>query len=172
MRGLVVGRSVRLLSCVDVIDGAQQCSVSQMISVISMAYKIRLHGRRGKKTAESFSREKLRQAPQNEGREILYDPGWYVHKSDVQNKWNDNTHTYTHAGPDCAVMCNLMIKHAQTHTQALLLRRVRVFVLVVLRGLLCQVIEVFTESGLHLLHYIILYNTLSETKIILLTRFY
>ena len=24
------------------------------------------------------------------------DPGWYVHKSDIQNKWDDNTHTHTH----------------------------------------------------------------------------
>ena len=46
--------------------------------------------------AESFSREKLRQAPQKRGREILCDPGWYVHNPDVQNKWDDNTHTHTH----------------------------------------------------------------------------
>ena len=37
-------------------------------------HKIRLHGRRGKGMAESFSRAKLRQAPQKEGgREILCD---------------------------------------------------------------------------------------------------
>ena len=24
---------------------------------------------------------------------LLCGPGWYVHKLDVQNKWNDNTHT-------------------------------------------------------------------------------
>ena len=24
---------------------------------------------------------------------LLCDPGWCVHKSDVQNKWDDNTHT-------------------------------------------------------------------------------
>ena len=35
--------------------------------------KIRLHGRRGKGTAESFSREKLREALQKEGGEILCD---------------------------------------------------------------------------------------------------
>ena len=41
-------------------------------------FKIRLHGRRGKGTAESFSREKLSQAPQKEGGEILCDlpPVW------------------------------------------------------------------------------------------------
>ena len=45
---------------------------------------IQFHGRRGKGTAESFSRQKLRQAPQKESGEILCDPGWCVHKSDVQ----------------------------------------------------------------------------------------
>ena len=25
---------------------------------------------------------------------LLYDPGWYVHKSYVQNKWDDNTYTH------------------------------------------------------------------------------
>ena len=45
-------------------------------------YKIRLHVRRGKGTTESFLREKLRQAPQKKGGEILCDlppicdPGW------------------------------------------------------------------------------------------------
>ena len=27
---------------------------------------------------------------------LLCDPGWYVHKPDVQNKWDDNTHTHTY----------------------------------------------------------------------------
>ena len=36
-----------------------------------IVHKVRLHGRRGKGKAESFSREKLRQAPQKEGGEIL-----------------------------------------------------------------------------------------------------
>ena len=54
-----------------------------------------LHGQRGKGKTESFSREKLRQARQKEGEEILCDPGWYVHKPDVQNKWDyNNTHTH------------------------------------------------------------------------------
>ena len=26
---------------------------------------------------------------------LLYGPGWCVHKSDVQNKWDDNTHVHT-----------------------------------------------------------------------------
>ena len=26
---------------------------------------------------------------------LLCDPDWYVQKPDVQNKWDDNTHTYT-----------------------------------------------------------------------------
>ena len=34
---------------------------------------------------------KFREAPQKEGGEILCDPGWCVHKSDVQNKWDDKT---------------------------------------------------------------------------------
>ena len=25
---------------------------------------------------------------------LLCDPYWYVHKPDVQNKWDDNTHTH------------------------------------------------------------------------------
>ena len=43
--------------------------------------------------AESFSREKSRQAPQKEGGKILCGPGWCVYKSDVQNKWDYNTNT-------------------------------------------------------------------------------
>ena len=46
--------------------------------------------------AKSFSQEKSRQAPQKEGGEILRDPGWYVHKPDDQNKWDDNTMYNTH----------------------------------------------------------------------------
>ena len=42
-------------------------------SIVSTVHKLRLHGRRGKGMAEFFSREKLRQAPQNEGEEILCD---------------------------------------------------------------------------------------------------
>ena len=40
-------------------------------TIKSLEQKIRLHGRRGEGTPESFSREKLRQAPQKEGGEIL-----------------------------------------------------------------------------------------------------
>ena len=36
-------------------------------TISSWVHEIRLHGRLGKETAESFSREKLRQAPQKEG---------------------------------------------------------------------------------------------------------
>ena len=43
-------------------------------TIKSLVDKIRLHGRRGEGMAESFSREKLRHAPQKEGgREILCD---------------------------------------------------------------------------------------------------
>ena len=40
-------------------------------TIKSLVHKIRLYGRRGKGMAESFSREKLRQAPQKEG-------GWKI----------------------------------------------------------------------------------------------
>ena len=36
-------------------------------TITSLVHNIRLHGRRGKGMAESFSREKLRHAPQKEG---------------------------------------------------------------------------------------------------------
>ena len=36
-------------------------------TIKSLVHKIRLHSRRGKEMAESFSREKLRHAPQKEG---------------------------------------------------------------------------------------------------------
>ena len=36
-------------------------------TIKSLVHEIRLHGRRGKGTAESFSREKIRHAPQKEG---------------------------------------------------------------------------------------------------------
>ena len=39
----------------------------RMVFYTSLVHKIRLHGRRGKGMAESFSREKLRHAPQKEG---------------------------------------------------------------------------------------------------------
>ena len=42
-------------------------------TISSLVHKSRLQGRRGKGTAESFSSEKLRQAPQKEGGEILRD---------------------------------------------------------------------------------------------------
>ena len=46
-------------------------------TIKSLEHKIRLHGRRGKGMAESFSREKLRHAPQKKGgREILFPPVW------------------------------------------------------------------------------------------------
>ena len=36
--------------------------------------------------------------PQKEGGEILCDPGWCVHKSDVQNKEDDKTHSRGRSG--------------------------------------------------------------------------
>ena len=72
--------------------------------------------------AESFSREKSRQAPQKEGEEILLlcDPGWYVHKPDVQNKWDDNTHTLdTHTHSSTVVIGSTVYK---VHTSGWSLR--------------------------------------------------
>ena len=48
--------------------------------------------------AESFSREKMRQASQKEGDNsyvtfLLCDPGWYVYKPEVQNKWDKDIFT-------------------------------------------------------------------------------
>ena len=54
---------------------------------VGLIHKIRLHSRRGKGMAESFSREKLRHAPQKEMDEkscvtfLLCDPGWYVQRT-------------------------------------------------------------------------------------------
>ena len=67
---------------------------SDCCCVVIIGHKIRLYGRRGKDRAEFFSREKLSRVPQKEGGEILCDPGGCVHTSDVQNKWDDNTHTH------------------------------------------------------------------------------
>ena len=69
-------------------------------TINSLVHKIRLHGRRGKGMAESFSRQKSRHAPQKEGG--LKNPVWpssYVTpvgtSIDVQNGWEENTHTHT-----------------------------------------------------------------------------
>ena len=59
-------------------------------------------------------------------------PAGTFNELDVQNKWEENTHTLTHpwedqcechritrmAGPDCAVMCNLINMHTHTHAHA------------------------------------------------------
>ena len=42
-------------------------------TIDSLVHKIRHHGQRGKGTAESFSRKKLRQTPQKEGGEVVCD---------------------------------------------------------------------------------------------------
>ena len=67
-------------------------------TIKSLVHKIRLHGRRGKGMAESFSREKLRQAPQKEGGwKILWLTSSCVTPAgtsiEVQNEWEENTHT-------------------------------------------------------------------------------
>ena len=70
-------------------------------TIKSLVHKIRLHGRRGKGMAESFSREKLRYAPQKEGGwEILCDLPlvWprLVCPTNLMSRMNGKkTHTHT-----------------------------------------------------------------------------
>ena len=70
-------------------------------TIKSLVHKIRLHSRRGKGMAESFSREKLRHAPQKEGgSEILCDlpPVWprLVRPTNLMSRMNGKkTHTHT-----------------------------------------------------------------------------
>ena len=69
-------------------------------TIKSLVHKIRLHSRRGKGMAESFSREKLRHAPQKEGGwEILCDlpPVWprLVRPTNLMSRMNGKkTHTH------------------------------------------------------------------------------
>ena len=62
----------------------------------SLIHKIRFHGRRGKGMAESFSREKLRQAPERWMENPVL-PSSCVTPActpiEVQNEWEENTHT-------------------------------------------------------------------------------
>ena len=60
-------------------------------TIKSLVHKIRLHDRRGKGMAESFSREKLRQAPQKGGWKILLPSSCVTPAGtsiEVQNKWS------------------------------------------------------------------------------------
>ena len=52
-------------------DGLELKMPNGWRTIKSLVYKIRLHGRREKGTAESFSRQKLRHAPQKQDGEIL-----------------------------------------------------------------------------------------------------
>ena len=73
----------------------------------SLVHKIRLHGRRGKGRAESFSREKLRHAPQKEGGwEILSDlppvSPRLLRPMNLMSRMNGkktHTHTYINSWP-------------------------------------------------------------------------
>ena len=79
---------------------AQQVENDQFVSTQNSIYLTVLK-RRGTGMAKSFSKEKLRQVPQKE--RVLYekscvtfllcDTGRYVHKPDIENKWEDCTHT-------------------------------------------------------------------------------
>ena len=71
-------------------------------TINSLVHKIRLHGRRGKGMAESFSRQKSRHAPQKEGGlKILCDlpPVWprLVRPTNLMSRMDGKkTHTHTH----------------------------------------------------------------------------
>ena len=75
-------------------------------TIKSLAHKIRLHGRGGKGMPQSFSREKLRHAPQKEGGwEILCDlpPVWprLVRPTNLMSRMNGKkTHTHKHTQYD------------------------------------------------------------------------
>ena len=67
-----------------------------------LLHQIRLHGRRGKRLAESFSRERLTHAPQKEVDEkyrrtsLLCDPGWYVQRTSCPEWLGRKQHTHIH----------------------------------------------------------------------------
>ena len=75
-------------------------------TINSLVHKIRLHGRRGKEMAESFSRQKSRHAPQKEGGlKILCDlpPVWprLVRPTNLMSRMDGKkTHTHTHTHGD------------------------------------------------------------------------
>ena len=74
-------------------------------TINSLVHKIRLHGRRGKGMAESFSRQKSRHAPQKEGElKILCDlpPVWprLVRPTNLMSRMDGKkTHTHTDMTP-------------------------------------------------------------------------
>ena len=72
-------------------------------TIKSLVHEIRLHSRRGKGMAESFSREKLRHATaerrwmRNPVRpSSCVTPAGTSNELDVQNEWEENTNTHTH----------------------------------------------------------------------------
>ena len=86
-------------------------------TINSLVHKIRLHGRRGKGMAESFSRQKSRHAPQKEGGlKILCDlpPVWprLVRPTNLMSRM-DGKKTHTHTTLHCiwlvlVVVCTTM----------------------------------------------------------------
>ena len=63
-----------------------------------VVHKIRLHSRRGKGMAESFSQEKLRRTHRRKkvNEKSCVTPAGTSNELDVQNEWEENTHTHTH----------------------------------------------------------------------------
>ena len=78
-------------------------------TINSLVHKIRLHGRRGKGMAESFSRQKSRHAPQKEGGlKILCDlpPVWprLVRPTNLMSRMDGKkTHTHTPDTRNCSL---------------------------------------------------------------------
>ena len=92
-------------------------------TIKSLVHNIRLHGRRGKGMAESFSREKLRHAPQKEGGwEIPCDlpPVWprLVRPTNLMSRMNGKkTHTHTHTQHN---VLSLQLKKLRWHNKSVI----------------------------------------------------
>ena len=94
-------------------------------TINSLVHKIRLHGRRGKGMAESFSRQKSRHAPQKEGGlKILCDlpPVWprLVRPTNLMSRMDGKkTHTRTHitAQSDPVILSIVILCHSHWSSQ-------------------------------------------------------
>ena len=89
-------------------------------TINSLVHKIRLHGRRGKGMAESFSRQKSRHAPQKEGGlKILCDlpPVWprLVRPTNLMSRMDGKkTHTHTHTHNRAIRPCHPINSHSMS----------------------------------------------------------
>ena len=90
-------------------------------TITSLVHKVRLHGRLGKGMAESFSREKLRHAPQKEGGwEILCDlaPVWprLVRPTNLMSRMSGKKTQNTHVCC-CGCCCLHINRSGLNHTR-------------------------------------------------------